>query len=78
MQSPPANYSFIPAGLVAVVRLALDVLTKLLIWQRVAAAVVETPDWENCSRREGRIFNADGLADERASDSDTTIWYELK
>lgn len=76
MQSPPANYSFIPAGLVAVVRLALDVLTKLLIWQR--AAVVETPDWENCSRREGRIFNADGLADEWASDSDTRIWYELK
>lgn len=74
MQFPPANYSFIPAGRVAVVRLALDVLTKLLIWQRAAVAaevvvmVVEAPDWENCSRREGRIFNVNGLANETASD----------
>lgn len=76
-QSPPANYSFIPAGLGALVRLALDVLTKILIWQRAAAAavVVEAFDWEVCS---GRVPNVDGFADEWRSDSGTTIWCELK
>lgn len=78
-QSPPANYSFIPAGLGALVRLALDVLTKLLIWQRaaavVAAVVLEASDWEVCSRR---VFNADGFTDECRSNSGTTIRCELK
>lgn len=54
---PLPYYSFIPAVLVMVLRLALDVLTKLLNWQKVAVvmvmvvvAVVGAPVWESYSR----------------------------
>lgn len=36
---PPFYYSFIPAMLIMVLRLVLDVLTKLLIWQRGRASL---------------------------------------